>query len=229
MTEGNDDTTVGYSGSDASIRFLPAATDYQPVPNDLYWKIALAVPDIELACEQLTDQGVAVSEPHQFQDVGYLAHFKDPAGLSIELIEHWFKGNRQEPVTNTVLLGGGAHLNLLTLRTAAIEPIQRLVTAWGMKPLSIQSVDNYGFTLYFFAFTNDDPPEPDLRSVRNREWLYQRPYTVLEVQHLHAADDVRLPRPGSAGYESAGIVGVDVARPKNELRLIATDTLAGGH
>ena len=33
------------------------------------------------------------------------------------------------------------------------------------------------------AFTSDDPPHPeDLNSVGNREWLWQRPYTTLEIQ-----------------------------------------------
>ena len=48
---------------------------------------------------------------------------------------------------------------------------------------SVQDISAYGFVLYFLAFTSEDPPCPyDLASVRNREWLWQRPYTTLEIQ-----------------------------------------------
>ena len=50
----------------------------------------------------------------------------------------------------------------------------------GMKLLSIQTVEPYAFTLYFLAYTADSPPdEEDLRSVKNREWCWQRRYTTL--------------------------------------------------
>ena len=53
-----------------------------------------------------------------------------------------------------------------------------------MKMLSIQDVSTYGFCLYFLAFTSETPPVPsDLASVRNREWLWQRSFTSLEIQH----------------------------------------------
>ena len=57
-----------------------------------------------------------------------------------------------------------------------------------MKLLSVQDVSEYGFCLYFLGFTTDTPPEPvDLHSVANREWLWQRPYTTLEVQYKPGA------------------------------------------
>merc|ERR1711936_391310 len=53
-----------------------------------------------------------------------------------------------------------------------------------MKLLSIQTVEKYGFTLYFLAFTDEVPPESEnLHSEQIREWLWQRPYTTLELQH----------------------------------------------
>ena len=53
-----------------------------------------------------------------------------------------------------------------------------------MKLLSIQDISAYGFCLYFLAFTSETPPVPtELESVENREWLWQRPFTTLEIQH----------------------------------------------
>lgn len=40
-----------------------------------------------------------------------------------------------------------------------------------------------GFTLFFYAWTNDVPPSEDLKHVDNREWAWQRNYTELEVQY----------------------------------------------
>ena len=52
----------------------------------------------------------------------------------------------------------------------------------GMKLLVREDVSDYGFFLYFLAFTDDKPPSSNIDAVENREWLYQRQYTVLELQ-----------------------------------------------
>ncbi|MGB0506926.1 MAG: VOC family protein [Pikeienuella sp.] len=197
---------VGYGGAEAAIRFLQADLPYDPTPRDLYWKIALAVPDIELACAQLASRGVVVGSPEQFQDVGYLAHFRDPEGFAIELIDHAFKGEGGEVAIDPAQLGGGAHLNLITLRAAEIEPVQSACAEWGMTPLSVQPVTDYGFTLYFFGFAPESPPAADLTAVENRCWTYQRAYTVLEVQHVGGAE-VAVPMEGRAGYAGVEITG----------------------
>ncbi len=87
------DGRIGYSPDEVSLKFLKANTSYAPQPSDLYWKIALSVPDIDLACEQLNKRGVSCSKPDQFRDIGYLAHFQDPESFTVELIDHWFKGD----------------------------------------------------------------------------------------------------------------------------------------
>ena len=212
-----EDGTVGYGEEEARLSFPQAGSNYVSRPNDLYWKIALAVPNIELACQQLTEFGIEVGPPRQFEDVGYLAHFVDPEGFTIELIEHYFKGNRPDKAGNSNLLGGGAHLNLLTLRTVNIEKVIETCQGWGMKMLCIQPLESYGFTLYFFAFTVDNPPSPDLRAVINREWLYQRRYTILEVQHLHNAESVLQPTDNDAAYAGTIFSGLTIDSDENEL------------
>jgi catechol 2,3-dioxygenase-like lactoylglutathione lyase family enzyme len=200
------DDVVGYGGAEAALQFLPGTEPYQPGPHDLYWKVALAVPNIELAHQQLTEKGVSVGVPRQFRDVGYLAHFQDPEGFTIELIEHSFEGERRDEPIDPKRLGGGAHLNLLTLRTADIRPIQEACAAWGMRQLSIQPVECNGFTLYFFAFTDEQPPSSNLMAIENRTWVYQRPYTVLEVQHLHDAEQVLKISGSQSGYLGAQVM-----------------------
>ncbi|MEM7528677.1 MAG: VOC family protein [Pseudomonadota bacterium] len=197
------DGRIGYGEPEMALRFLPARTPYAPLPTDLFWKIAISVPDIELACAQLETLGFSDLRPRQFKDVGYLAHLTDPEGFTIELIDHWFEGERPEPVRDDGRLGGGAHLNLLTLRTAEISIVEPEVIELGMKPLSVQPVAEHGFTLHFYAATAEVPPNPDLQAIENRSWVYRRPYTVLEFQHLPT-----LPSPTHRQDEAAGYGGL---------------------
>ncbi|WP_300035698.1 VOC family protein [uncultured Roseobacter sp.] len=218
---GRNDGTIGYRDEEAGLVFELAEKPYQPSNQDVYWKIALAVPNIELACDQLHRKGVQVGAARQFQDIGYLAHFQDPEGFTIELIEHWFKGNRPDQQHDTARLGGGATLNLLTLRTHDIAAIHKSCLDWGMTPLSVQHVHGFGFTLYFYAFTDEHRPNPDLTAVENREWLYQRPYTVLEIQEMEEAPQMHPTPDGAAGYAGAKFAGMVRELLPNALQISA--------
>ncbi len=209
--------TIGYSEKEAGLIFELGTNPYHISKTDLYWKIAISVPNIELAYQQLVNRGVEINTPEQFQDVGYLAHFKDPEGFTIEIIEHWFKGDRPAQEYDKKLLGGGPHINLLTLRTIDIKPIDKLTKAIGMTPLSIQEVTNRGFTLYFYAFTNEQPPNKNLHSIENRTWLYQRPYTVLEVMQYSGEAPKELSNKTDSGYMSAVISGLSDELADNQL------------
>ena len=203
-----DDGCIGFGAPQMAIRFIDAEGAYAPQANDVYWKIALSVPDLDLAYRQLLTKGAAVTEPIQFRDVGYLCKVTDPEGFSVELIEHWFKGERPNETSDTARLGGGAHLSLLTLRTPDISTIEPDILDWGMAPLSVQPVEPFGFTLYFYAFTEDSPPNADLTAIENRTWTYQRPYTVLEIQHVHKAVAETYAAQGAAGYGGATLTTV---------------------
>ena len=220
------DGRVGYADRELALRFVAAEAPYAPQPSDLYWKIALAVPNIDLACEQLRARGAPCSTPAQFRDVGYLAKVSDPEGFTIELIDHWFQGERPTEdieVVDDTRLGGGAHLNLVTLRTADISDVEPDILSLGMTPLSVQLVEPRGFTLYFYAFTDETPPNPDLQAIENRTWVYQRPYTVLEIQHVHALEAETTPDENAGGYGGVAIGFAEA--PVNLRRLMIS---AGG-
>ena len=204
------DGSVGYGGEQASLLFQKSEGDYAPASNVLYWKISLAVPNIELAYQQLIEQGIQVGVPQQFSDIAYLAHFTDLEGFSIELINHWFKGNHPDETINSDLFGGGAHLNLLTLRySTGIEEVTQSCLDSGMKMLSIMPVESHGFTLYFLAYTLDTLPSSDVYSIENREWVFQRKYTVLEIQHLHNQVGILKVNDQQAGYVGTIISAAD--------------------
>ena len=79
--------------------------------------------------------------------------------------------------------------------------MQDYAVLMGMKCLSVQPVEPYNFTLYFFAWTDDIPPYPDnLEHVGNREWAWQRKYTELEVQHTTSSLNSNL-ADHQAGFE----------------------------
>ena len=195
--------TVGYRGKgQARLVFAQCDSSYHYSQIDLYWKIAIGVPDIDLACKQLARMGVQNDGARQFRDIGYLAHIVDPQGFKIELIQHVFKGKISPRMINPALLGGGPTITLLTLRASEIAPVRELCEYLGMTQLCVQPVSPYKFTLHFYALTDERPPNADLLAVENRPWLYQRPYTVLEIQHLHEVDCV-----GTVAIHNAGYAG----------------------
>eukprot|EP00756_Hemistasia_phaeocysticola_P056555 Hpha_TRINITY_DN32828_c0_g1::TRINITY_DN32828_c0_g1_i1::g.87323::m.87323/K01759/GLO1, gloA; lactoylglutathione lyase len=63
----------------------------QPLPDGPYWKIGLAVDDVDSVAANLKRQGVAVGECSQFRDIGYVCHLRDPAGFTIELLQSTFE------------------------------------------------------------------------------------------------------------------------------------------
>lgn len=200
---------VGYSEEQMGIRFVQSQGDYEHRQADLYWKFAIAVPDLDLAYRQLIAKGIDVTAPRQFRDVGYLTKIITPEGFVIELIQHVFEGESSLVVSNCSRLGGGPSVNLLTLRCHDINQVDDFcINKLGMQPLSVQSVEPYGFTLYFYAFTEESPPDSDLNAVVNRSWVYQRPYTVLEVQHLHNTNVIKQPQKNDVGYGGAIITGI---------------------
>lgn len=196
-----DTPAIGYGGDGANLVLLPAkdTVPHRRDPNDRYWKIAITVPDLDCAYRQLSAGGIEVTAPNQFRDIAYMSHLADPEGYTIELIQHTFGGNdltRQGD--DAPPLGGGARLGLITLRTDDLETeFKTCRDQLGMRYLSRQDVPDLDFCLYFFAFTDETPPLPDVDAVENREWLWQRPYTVLEFQHrkqgqiMYSADGQR--------------------------------------
>ncbi|MEM8949428.1 MAG: VOC family protein, partial [Pseudomonadota bacterium] len=150
--------------------------------------------------------------PRQFGDIGYMAHLEDPEGFSIELLQHRFQANHRDGDGDpAAALGGGARIGQITLRVKDLEAALSFYRdRLGMTLLSIQPVTDYGFTLYFLAFTEELPPASDLEAVGNREWLWQRPYTTLELQHVHGtASPFALPSEGHSGFAGIAISGAD--------------------
>lgn len=82
-------------------------------------------------------------------------------------------------------IGQPLNIGQITLRTADHKKSVAFYESIGMKLLSIQDVNMAGFRLYFLAFIDESPPnDKDLKAVENREWLWQRPYTTLELQYF---------------------------------------------
>ena len=164
---------------------------YQHDDGDLYWKTGITLPDVDNACERLRHHGIEVTDPHQFRDIGYLCHLADPDGYVIELLQHKFAENHTPTVADPALaLGAPPTLGQITIRVTDIERSLAFYRGFlGMDLLSRQVVEPSEFTLYFLAFTDEAQPRSDLDAVENREWLWQRPYTTIELQHVWGRDD----------------------------------------
>ncbi|WP_271272781.1 VOC family protein [Aliamphritea hakodatensis] len=149
-----------------------------------YWKIALAVADVDIARACLTEKGIEVTPARQVPDVAYLCHLNDPDGHCVELIQHHFEANhRPGSRDNRYPLGGEAVFSLITYRVKNPQASVAFYEQLGMRLLSRQDVEFAGFTLYFLGYSDEVLPEDDVCAVGNREWLWQRPYTLIELQH----------------------------------------------
>lgn len=207
---------LGYGGQGAQLALGVASGRHQYTYRDTnpYWKIGITLPDVTVAYQRLRRHDIEVSEPAQFRDIGFMCHLSDPEGFQIELLQHTFEDQplaaRGDP---SLPLGGGAQLGQVTLRVTDIDAaLSYYCDQIGMRVLSIQPVNSLDFTLYFLAFTNETPPEDGLESVSNRPWLWQRPYTILELQHLHIRPVIdRRPHDG-AGFEGIRISPPDESK-----------------
>ncbi len=216
-----DTTILGYGGQGASLELRAARSGdgYVHSEKDRYWKIGVTLPNIDIAYVQLRAAGLHVSEPRQFLDIGYMCHLHDPEGFQIELLQHDFVQNRPARAGNPgEPLGGGAGIGQITLRVTDAEAALSVYRdRVGMRLLSVQPLPQFGFTLYFLAFTDESPPLAPLEAVANREWLWRRPYTTLELQHLHDfRGPLRRPRPGEPGFAHIAISGADWERPLSD-------------
>lgn len=203
---------LGYGGPAASLelRPLPSPKPYVHDASDEYWKIGITLPNVDMAFEHLSRAGVAVTQPRQFLDIGYMCHLTDPDGFQIELLQHTFAGQpRTLPGNPDLPLGGGAQIGQITLRVAGLDKaLARYQRSMGMRLLSKQVVAGRDFTLYFLAFTGESPPNRDIEAVANRPWLWQRPYTTLELQHFtEPGRHIRSTPSGGAGYTGLLIEG----------------------
>ena len=202
-TQDGEKWRVGYPGSDADLIFLPGGAPYSHSRSDDYWKIGITLPNVDIAHAQLNAAGIDVSTPNQFRDIGYMCHLSDPAGFQIELLQHDFAPNRPMSAGDARLpLGGGAVIGQVTLRSGENVTLPAPYADLGLRRLSVQPVRDLGFTLHFWAFTSDAPPNPDLEALENREWLWRRPYTTLEIQSVDGLNP--RPNPAYGGLEVEG-------------------------
>lgn len=169
----------------------PADIRQQPDSSEGYWKIAISVPDVDIARDRLVSNGIDVDTPRQVPDVAYLCHCNDPDNYCIEFIQHDFQQNHK-PVSDNAdyALGTEPTFSLITYRVKNVETsLEFYSDVLGMRLLSKQVVKSRGFTLYFLACTTESPPLADIESVHIREWLWQRPYTMVEFQHIWGTED----------------------------------------
>ena len=173
----------------------PAMSPVNSGSSKIYWKIGITMYDVDYAQKILQSKRVSVSGASQFEDIGYLCHLSDPNGYGIEMLQHDFeqtlrakvtKHGKQPPKDNFPL-GYPCCIGQITLHSNDIKKTEDFYQGLlGMKLLSVQDVSQYGFALYFYAWTNENPPKSDVRDASvNREWLWKRPYTTIEIRHFN--------------------------------------------
>jgi catechol 2,3-dioxygenase-like lactoylglutathione lyase family enzyme len=205
MTE-LENNYVGYSETGLKLCFVKCNTSRKATSRDAYWKIGIVVKNLDHAFEylkqqQYRDEEIECSKPSQFLDIGYLCHLRDPAGLGIELLQQGFEGKHETVDGGRHPIGGQATLAHITIRVSDLEKAK----AWceetmNMRLVSIQNVELYSFTLYFYTWSDEElPNESSLEAVENRAWLWGRPYAMLELQHVGGNGGSSLLRPTAPG------------------------------
>ncbi len=206
IATGNNSTAFGYSSKQSHVEFHRAeVAPYQPQANDFYWKIGITLRDLDAAVGYLRDRGLTLLDPYQFRDIGYMSKLTDPNGFSIELLQQGFAG-KAKPVNQGHPIGSQATLAHITLRVTDIATAKSYFEeTLGMRLMSVQPVEDFGFCLYFYTWSDEPLPDPELRSVSNREWLWARPYTFIELQHLEKPDiSVNKSVLSDSGFEGFG-------------------------
>jgi hypothetical protein len=159
---------------------------------------------LDYACQDLLTKNVAVLSPKQFEDIGYIPHLSYPEGFQIKLLQHASQGQKKvqwcKPMSLLVAdasLGRSLYVPLILT-----EKFPILLMKW----VRISSQSNLCLPMVL-AFTflptrmHENPPQSDLLAVQNRPWLWQRPYTVAELQHIHDSDaDLLFAEVGLAGF-----------------------------
>lgn len=194
-------TVFAYGAGKCRLAFdIGDFSNSPPGGEDQYWKIGLTVQNLDVAVAYLQQQGWPVSAPRQFQQIGYLCHLQDPQGNNIELLQQGFEG-RAGPQPTGHPIASQATLAHITLRVTDIAACRAYLEGeLGLRLMSIQPVNAYGFTLYFFSWNSETLPNADLAAIENREWLWARPYPLLELQHVHDGITLRRPIPAETGF-----------------------------
>lgn len=194
----------------------------QPDKGEGYWKISISVSDVNVARDRLLENGIEVDAPRQVGDIAYLCHFNDPDNYCIELIQHDFQQNHETEADDpNFKLGTRPGFLLITYRVRDVEAsLQFYTDLLGMRLLSKQTVEARGFTLYFLAYASDELPNPDVEHVGNREWLWQRPFTIVEFQHVWGTEDdadfaYRVDQ--ASGFEGIGLVTKSMTELRKKL------------
>jgi catechol 2,3-dioxygenase-like lactoylglutathione lyase family enzyme len=210
-----DGLVLGYDERQCLLEFHEGADEpFYGGPDGLYWKIGITLRDLDTAVAHLRQCGLEVSQPRQFLEIGYMCHLRDPNGLPIELLQQGFEGNEAplgqgaaHPVADQATL---AHVTLRISDLAAAKAVCE--NGLGMRLMSVQPVAlaDRAFCLYFYAWSQEALPNPDLEAVENREWLWARPYTLLELQHIAELDGgVRQRQGNEAGFDGLSLIDED--------------------
>lgn len=226
--DAKDSLVLGYDPRQCLLEFCTG--DYRPFRtsnNSFYWKIGITVRDLDQVVAGLRARGLWISDPRQFLDVGYLCHLHDPNGFPIELLQQGFQGNHSPVETQTAHpLAAQAILAHITLRTSNLSASQKLYEQrLNMRLMSRQRITlpERKFDLYFYGWSDETLPEPNVESVANREWLYARPHSFVELQHL-----VEPPTPVVGPISSqSGFAGLCVQDDEGKIHeLSAADLMA---
>lgn len=188
----NDTMIFGFHKNSCHLYFHKKhVKPYISKTNDFYWKIGITLKNLDTTVDYLRKKSITVSDPVQFKEIGYMSKITDPKGFVIELLQQNFKGCEEKSPDDIHPIKFQAVLAHITLRITNLEKSKKFFEqTHNMRLMSIQPVQEYDFCLYFYAFSKEVLPNKNLNAVQNRQWLWKRPYALIELQHRQSSFDV---------------------------------------
>eukprot|EP00971_Amphidinium_carterae_P129727 2569676-Amphidinium_carterae.1 len=120
-------------------------------------------------------------------DIGFVGHFSDPDGYCLEALQDSMQSSFIKPTAPApnILCAELPVLGQLKVNSKQPEKlIQFYCEGFGMKVVNKMDMSRFGLTLWFLAFTDDEPPN-GLDSVESRIWLWKAKFSQLEIQYFH--------------------------------------------
>jgi len=195
------------------------------LPRPGFWKLGLITQDCKTAANRIRKVGVPVGKPCQYQDIGFMCHTSDPCAVIVSILQDTSNSTSDsrcaKPTSRSNRLAATKPvLGQVSLRIRDPAKSVSFYKSLGMRLIATVPVKSYRFTLYFLAFTNAIQPRPDrLEAVANRKWLWQQPFTTLELQHSYdIPSNFKWGHPDSTQSGYQGITIETAASEKKEIR-----------
>lgn len=164
---------------------IPFEVATQPSKTEGYWKISIAVSQLEEVREILIRNEVTIGQCFEVPNLAYLCHLTDPDGYCIELIQQTLKVNTPKiDGINHHMLDFNPTFNLCTLRVKNIQKSLPFYNSLGFELIYTYQSKERAMSLYFLIAKNDEKFKQACSLTGVEQAMWQHSSTILELQQF---------------------------------------------